>query len=110
MSTSTSLILIHKDTKPSLVDDFYALIDPGPRHATSASSYGQLTLPDVVLNLAQLFVLTLQLLLVDSVALYLGSSALVVEVIDRTVDFGMEIMVVLEEFELTRGVSAEGSR
>ena len=58
--------------KSSPVDDFYALIDPGPHHTTSASSYGQLPLPDVVLNLAQLFVLTLQLLLVDPLALYLG--------------------------------------
>ena len=29
--------------------------------------------------------------------------------VDRTVDFGAEVMVVLEEFELTRGVGAEGS-
>ena len=50
-----------------------------------------------------------QLLLVDPVALDFRHCALVVEVIDGAVDFGTEVVVVLEKFELTRGVSAEGS-
>ena len=72
MSTATSLILIHENPKPGLVDNFDALIDPGSRHATSASAYHQFTLSDVMLDLAKLLVLTLQLLLVDLITLYLS--------------------------------------
>ena len=106
---ATSLVLIHKDAQSCPVNHFNALIDPGSSHATSAPTYGQLALPDVVLDLAKLLVLTLQLLLIDTVTLHLGQCALVVEVEHRTVDFGTEVMVVLEKFELTRGVGAEGS-
>ena len=90
------------------VDNFDALIDPGPRHALGASAYRQLTLPDVVLDLMKLLVLTLQLLLVDPVALHFGHSALVVEMVNRAVDLRAEVVVVLEEFELARSVGAEG--
>ena len=62
-----------------------------------------------MLYLPKLLILLLQLLLVDPVALDFGKGALVVEVIDSAVDFGMEVMVVLEEFELARSVSAEGA-
>ena len=62
-----------------------------------------------MLNLAKLLVLTFQLLLVDPVALHFGQDALVVEVVHRTVDFGTEVVVVLEELELARGVGAKGA-
>ena len=62
-----------------------------------------------MLDLSEFFVLTLQLLLVDSITLHLCQCALVVEVVHCTVNFRVEVMVVLEEFELTRCVSAEGS-
>ena len=104
---ATSLILTHENTQPGPVNLLDPLIDPGPSHATGASPYRQLALPNVVLDLAKLFILTLQLLLVDPVALHLSQGALVVEVVHRTVDFGVQVMVVLKEFELTRGVSAE---
>ena len=61
-----------------------------------------------MLYLPKLLVLSLQLLLIDPVALDLCHRALVVEVIHSAVDFGTEVVVFLEEFELTRRVSAEG--
>ena len=85
---ATSLILIHENTKSSPIDDFDALINPGSRHAMSTSPYGQLLLPDVVLDLTKLFILTLQLLLVDPVAFHLGQGGFVVKVVYRTIDFG----------------------
>ena len=60
-----------------------------------------------MLDLTKLFILTLQLLLVDPIALHLCQGALVIEMVHRAVDFGAEIMVVLKELELVRGVSAE---
>ena len=106
---ATRLVLIHENAEPGPIDDLDALINPGPHHATGTSPYCQLPLPDVVLDLAKLFILTLQLLLVDPVALHLSQGAFVVEVVYRTVDFGTEVVVVLEKLKLTRGVSAEGS-
>ena len=100
MSAATSLILVHQDAESGPVDRFDALIDPGSRHTSGAPAYRQLTLPDVVLDLAKLFVLTLQLLLVDPVALYFGHCAFVVEVVNCAVDLGAEVVVVLEELEL----------
>ena len=72
-----SLILVHENTKPGPVNNFNPLIDSGSRHMTSASTYRQFALPDVMLDLVKLLVLTLQLLLVDPIALHLGQSALV---------------------------------
>ena len=62
-----------------------------------------------MLYLPELFILPLQLLLVDTVTLHLSQDALVVEVVDGTVDFGTKVVVVLEDLELPQGVSAEGS-
>ena len=62
-----------------------------------------------MLDLPKFFVLTLQLLLVDLVALHLGHGTFVVKVGHCTVDLRAEIMVIFEELELTRGVSAEWS-
>ena len=108
-SAATSLVLIHEDPQPGLVDRLHPLVDSGSGHAAGAPSYSQLPLPDVVLNLPELLVLTLQLLLVDAVTLYLRLYALVVKEMDRTVNFRAEVMVILEELELTRSVSAEGT-
>ena len=96
--------------QPSPIDGFDVLIDSCPGHTTSAPTYRQLALPDVVLDLAEFLILTLQLLLVDPVALYLRQYALVIEMVHRTVDFGVEVVVFLEELELTRSIGAEGSR
>ena len=87
-SAATSLVLIHEDPQLGSVDYLDPLINSGPSHAASASSYGQLPLPDVMLDLPKFLVLTLQLLLVDSVALYLRQYALVVEVMHHAVNFG----------------------
>ena len=54
-----------------------------------------------MLYLSKLLILPLQLLLVDSVALDFRHCALVVEMVDGAVDFGAEVVVVLEKFELT---------
>ena len=62
-----------------------------------------------MLYLPKFLILLLQLLLVDPIALDLGHRALVVEVVYCTIDFRMEVMVILKELELARGVSAEGS-
>ena len=43
------------------------------------------------------------------VAFDLGHRAFVVEVVHGAVNFRVEVMVVLKDFELTRGVSVEGS-
>ena len=61
------------------------------------------------MDLLKLLVLTLQLLLVDPVALHLHFCALVIQVMHSAVNLRVEVVVVLEEFELTRGVSAEWS-
>ena len=108
-STAMSLILIHEDPHPRPVDHLDALIDPGSGHATSAPSQGQLPLPDVMLDLSELLVLTLQLLLVDLITLHFGHSAFVIQVDDGAIDLWVEIMVILEELQLTGGVSAQGS-
>ena len=101
MSTATSLILIHENAQPGPIDRLNMLINPGSCHATGTSPYCQFLLPNVVLDLAKLFILTLQLLLVDPIALHLCQGALVIEVVHRAVDFGAEIVVVLEKLELT---------
>ena len=106
---ATSLILIHENTQPNLVDHFDVLVDPRSSHVPSTSSKRQLTLPNVMLYLPQFLILLSQLLLVDPVAFDLGHHALVLEVVHGAVDFGAEVMVVLEEFELTRGVGVKGS-
>ena len=62
-----------------------------------------------MLYLPKLLILPLQLLLVDPVALDLGQDAFVVKVIDGAINFGAEVVAFLKEFELGRGVSAEGS-
>ena len=62
-----------------------------------------------MLYLPKLLVLTLQLLLVDPVAFDFRHCALVIEMVDGAVNFGSEVVVILEKFELTRGVSVEGS-
>ena len=51
--------------------------------------------------MSKLLILTLQLLLVDLVTLYLGHNALVIQVGYGAVDLWTEIVVVLEELELT---------
>ena len=61
-----------------------------------------------MLYLPKLLILPLQLLLVDPIALNFGHGTLVIKVVDGAVDFGTEVVVVLEEFELARSVSAEG--
>ena len=70
-SAVTSLVLVHEDPQPGPVDCLNPLINSGSSHAASASSYSQLPLPDIVLDLPKFLILTLQLLPVDSVALYL---------------------------------------
>ena len=105
----TSLILIHENTQPHPIDYLNVLIDLRTSHALSAPSKHKFTLPDVVLYLPQLFIFPFQLLLVDPVALDLRHRALVIKVVHHAINFGVEVMVVLEEFELTRGVSVEGS-
>ena len=60
-----------------------------------------------MLDLSKLLILTLQLLLVNPVALHFGHGALVVKVGDGAVDLQAEVMVVLEELGLTGGVSVE---
>ena len=77
-SVATSLILIHKNMHPGPVSHLDTLVDPSSSHAAIASSQGELLLPDVVLDLSKLLVLTFQLLLVDPVALHFGHSAFVV--------------------------------
>ena len=62
-----------------------------------------------MLYLPQFFVFPLQLLLVDPIALHFGHGALVEEVEHCTVDLWAEIVVVLKELELVRGVNAEQS-
>ena len=62
-----------------------------------------------MLYLPKLLILPLQLLLVDPVALDLGQDAFVVKVIDGAINFGAEVMAFLEELELGRSVSVEGS-
>ena len=61
-----------------------------------------------MLYLLKLLILPLQLLLVDPVALDFSHGTFVVKVIDGAVNFRTEVMVVFEEFELPRSVSAEG--
>ena len=53
-----------------------------------------------MLYLPKLLILPLQLLLVDPVALNFGYGTLAVKVIHGAIDFGMEVVVVLEELEL----------
>ena len=62
-----------------------------------------------MLYLPQFFVFLLQLLLVDPIALHFGHGTLVEEVEHCTVDLWAEIVVILKELELVRGVSAEQS-
>ena len=62
-----------------------------------------------MLDLAKLFVLTLKLLLVDPVAFDFCHCTFVVKVVHCAVDLGAEVVVILEEFELTGGVSVKGS-
>ena len=106
MSMATSLVLIHENPHLGSVDHFDVLEDLSSGHVPSASSQGQLVLPDVVLYLPQLLILPLQLL-VYPVTLDLGQSALVIEVVYCTVDLQAEVVVVFEELKLTRGISAE---
>ena len=61
-----------------------------------------------MLYLPKLLILPLQLLPVDPVALDFGHDTLVVKVVHGAVDFGVKVMVVLKDLELTRSVSAEG--
>ena len=109
MSTAASLVLIHENAQPRPVDCFDALVDVGSCKVSCTSSYRQLSLPYVVLYLPKLFIIPLQLLLVDPVTFDLGHGALVVEVVYGVVNLGMKVMVILKELELARGVSAEGS-
>ena len=53
------------------------------------------------MNLPKFFVLTLQLLLVDSVAFYLGHGTLVIKMSHGTINLWVEIVVMFEELELT---------
>ena len=60
-----------------------------------------------MLYLPQIFILLLQLLLVDAVAPHFGHGTFVKEVEYCTVNLWAEIMVILEELKLTQGVGAE---
>ena len=66
-------------------------------------------LPDVMLDLAQLFIVLEQDLSVSVVAPYLGSGTMIMELHHSIINFWSEVVAFLKKLKLAGHVSAEGA-
>ena len=102
-------VLLHQEAKLALVDGFNPLKGLGSSHVASTTCQCHLSLPDVVLDLSQLLPVLLQSLLVVVKTPYLGHGTVIMELVYGIVHFRMEVVLQLEEFELSWIISVEGS-